>query len=269
MKKENLILSGAALLVVFIGFVTLFRPSHDDNITDESLADSDVQTSYRSLSASELKKRLNSQEKIRMLDVRSPLSFNHEHVVNSSHADDREIDRLKSADGNKNQVIVLIGIGNSDSSAKQYYQTLSDAGYTDVYLLSGGFDAWKVDNQNTVSQGDPTSFSDRAKIDYISPDELKAIQEKSAGSMFLIDVRPPADYAREHIAGATSIPLGELESRKKDIPLSRKIIVYGNGNLDSFQGGVRLFDLGFPNCHTLVDGFESWKAKGFPVINGK
>lgn len=269
MKRENLILSGAAILVFFIGFVTLFRPSDRDKDVIKPQTDSDIQISYRSLSASELKKRLNSQEKIELLDVRSVSSFNQEHMPNSRHTDDREIEKMESADGNKDQTIVLIGLGNSDLSVKQYHQVLSEAGYINVYLLSGGFDAWKTDNQNTVSEGDPTSFSDRAKIDYLSPDALKAIQEKSAGSMFLIDVRPSADYSKEHIAGATNIPLSELESRKKDIPLSRKLIVYGNGNLDSFQGGVRLFDLGFPNCRTLQDGFESWKAKGFPVISGK
>ncbi len=269
MKKENLILSGAAILVVFIGFVTLFRPSSDGKDAIKPQADADSQASYRSMSSSELKRRLNAQEKIEVLDTRPLISFDQEHINNSKHADEREIDKLKSAENGKDRIIVLIGSNSSDRSVRQHYQALSDAGFANIYLLSGGFEAWKVDNQNTISEGDPTSFSDRAKIDYISPDDLKSIQEKSANGLFLIDVRPSAEFDKEHIAGATNLPLDDIEKRRKEIPLSRKIIVYGNGNLDSFQGGVRLFDLGFPNCRTLKDGLESWKTKGFPTSAAK
>jgi sulfur-carrier protein adenylyltransferase/sulfurtransferase len=42
----------------------------------------------------------------------------------------------------------------------------------------------------------------------------------------LLDVRQPQEYASGHMPGAKLIPVGELESRWKELPLKQPIIVY-------------------------------------------
>ena len=57
----------------------------------------------------------------------------------------------------------------------------------------------------------------------------------------------------------------ELEQRRNELPPNKTIIVYGASRLESFRGGVRLFDLGIQNNAVLDGGIEDWKAKGFPT----
>ncbi len=51
----------------------------------------------------------------------------------------------------------------------------------------------------------------------MSPEELKSHIDRKT-KLLIIDVREPEDFKKETIKGAINIPLGQLESRLKDIP---------------------------------------------------
>ncbi|HXY74179.1 MAG TPA: rhodanese-like domain-containing protein [Dehalococcoidales bacterium] len=44
----------------------------------------------------------------------------------------------------------------------------------------------------------------------------------------LIDVRPKANYEKEHIPGAISIPFEEIFTRYAEIPIGSRVIVYSD-----------------------------------------
>lgn len=53
------------------------------------------------------------------------------------------------------------------------------------------------------------------------------VQSLIAGGTLLVDVLPDAEYESEHLAGAVSIPLKELDAeRVADLERHREIIVY-------------------------------------------
>jgi 3-mercaptopyruvate sulfurtransferase SseA len=51
----------------------------------------------------------------------------------------------------------------------------------------------------------------------MSPQELKSHIDRKT-KMLIIDVREPEAFGKETIKGAINIPIGQLESRLKDIP---------------------------------------------------
>lgn len=55
------------------------------------------------------------------------------------------------------------------------------------------------------------------------------LQELQNGDAVLIDVRPEEEYEAQHISGAMSIPLHELESHISSLPPNKKIIAYCRG----------------------------------------
>jgi rhodanese-related sulfurtransferase len=52
------------------------------------------------------------------------------------------------------------------------------------------------------------------------------MQEHKEGSYTLLDVRQPKEYEKEHIPGATLIPLGELSDSYDRLDRKKPIIVY-------------------------------------------
>jgi rhodanese-related sulfurtransferase len=67
-------------------------------------------------------------------------------------------------------------------------------------------------------------FDHRDRFQAISQKELK--KRLSDPSLMVLDVRPVSEYEAGHIAGARSIPIGELRSRLAELPKSRETDAY-------------------------------------------
>lgn len=79
-----------------------------------------------------------------------------------------------------------------------------------------------VPRSSTASQ--KTDDSKKEDIKRISVEEAKKAFDSGEG--LFIDSRSNASYKRKHIKGAINIPLADLESRYKEVPKDKKIIIY-------------------------------------------
>lgn len=96
-----------------------------------------------------------------------------------------------------------------------------------------------------------------------TPPEAAAALE--GGAPWLLDVREPAEFQAGHIAGAHSIPQGELASRLEEIPRDRALIVVCQSGSRSLRAARFLKALGFSNVAQLAGGTDAWAASGRPV----
>jgi rhodanese-related sulfurtransferase len=109
-------------------------------------------------------------------------------------------------------------------------------------FLQGGHAAWVALHEQVITTGDPNSFVDQSKVQYITPEELKK-RFVEGEKFFVLDVQPKEKFEKKHLKEAVNIPLFELENRIKEVPTGKKIIVYGQTDTESFQAGITLFDL--------------------------
>jgi len=83
----------------------------------------------------------------------------------------------------------------------------------------------------------------------------------------LVDVCEPAEYQAGHVAGAKSIPLGELQARlpgavkNKATPL---VLVCASG-MRSGRAVAIAKKLGYENAQSLAGGLKSWRDANLPV----
>lgn len=70
-------------------------------------------------------------------------------------------------------------------------------------------------------------YKEHGEIEQLSPEDLSERIKK--GNVTLIDVRPQGDYDQNHIPGATSIPLEELEAHLEKLPPNQEIVAYCKG----------------------------------------
>lgn len=89
------------------------------------------------------------------------------------------------------------------------------------------------------------------------------------GDVVVLDVRPAAEYEAGHIAGARSVPIGELDRRLKTIPKTRKVVAYCRGRYCVFADeAVRALRRKGYRAQRLEDGFPEWREEGLPVVVG-
>jgi rhodanese-related sulfurtransferase len=107
-------------------------------------------------------------------------------------------------------------------------------------------------------------LGDREELESLSRAELAALLE--GGNVTVLDVRPAAEFAAGHVAGARSVPMDELERRLGELPLDAEVVAYCRGPYCVFaDDAVRLLrDRGF-SAHRLEDGFPEWRRAKLPV----
>ncbi len=104
------------------------------------------------------------------------------------------------------------------------------------------------------------------------PEHLKPIsstelsQRMAEGVVVVLDVRPAIEYHQGHIAGATSIPLDELEIRLADLPPNQEIVAYCRGPYCLFaDDAVTLLTTRGYQARRLREGYPEWHAAGLPT----
>jgi len=100
----------------------------------------------------------------------------------------------------------------------------------------------------------------------ITPSELK----ECLGTVTLVDVREPEEYAVSHIQGCKLIPLGELQQRaEKELDKKADIVVYCAHGVRSLHGLMALSRLGFEKLRSLEGGIAAWEeANGSSRTSG-
>jgi rhodanese-related sulfurtransferase/DNA-binding transcriptional ArsR family regulator len=119
-------------------------------------------------------------------------------------------------------------------------------------------------HQEAVAALIASYLKQRDALEPIPADELLA--RARDGLVTVIDVRPPQEYARGHVAGALNVPLDQLERRLGELPQDREVVAYCRGPwcVLSFEAVARLREAGF-QARRLQDGLPEWRRAGLPV----
>jgi rhodanese-related sulfurtransferase len=109
-----------------------------------------------------------------------------------------------------------------------------------------------------------TYLGHRDELDQVSRAELAARLEE--GDVVVVDVRPEAEYAAGHIAGARSIPVERLARELRDLPADVEVVAYCRGPYCVFADeAVRLLRRRGRTARRLEDGFPEWRRDRLPV----
>jgi rhodanese-related sulfurtransferase len=107
-------------------------------------------------------------------------------------------------------------------------------------------------------------LGDRDDIETLTAEELAERLER--GRAVLLDVRPAAEYAAGHIAGAKSVPIDQLPAMIEQLPRSRDVVAYCRGPYCVYaDDAVRLLRAKGFRARRLGDGFPEWRRAGLAV----
>lgn len=92
----------------------------------------------------------------------------------------------------------------------------------------------------------------------------------AAGSVppdaFLLDVREPFEWAAGHAPHAVHIPLGELQSRVREVPAGKDVYVVCRSGGRSAQATAYLNAEGWTAAN-VDGGMQDWATAGRPVVS--
>ena len=120
----------------------------------------------------------------------------------------------------------------------------------------------------------PQTATQNAALQFPVPVDYEELDELLAAGHLLVDARDPHIYADSHLAGAISLPLGEVDQLLADFSVrvarDKPLIIYCNGFgcPDSFDLGVRLIAAGYLQVQVYEGGFPEWRDRGRPLESG-
>lgn len=111
-------------------------------------------------------------------------------------------------------------------------------------------------------------LGDRDSVEVVDRDELAARLRRR--EVLVLDVRPEAEYAAGHIAGARSVPITELRRHLRVLPKDADVVAYCRGPYCVYaDDAVRELNRRGFRARRLIDGFPEWKRAGLPVAAGE
>jgi rhodanese-related sulfurtransferase len=85
----------------------------------------------------------------------------------------------------------------------------------------------------------------------------------------VLDVRPEPEYLAGHIAGARSVPIGELRRHLRALPKRGDVVAYCRGPYCVYaDDAVRELNRKGFRARRLIDGYPEWRRAGLPVAAG-
>jgi len=108
-----------------------------------------------------------------------------------------------------------------------------------------------------------------AKLQFeATPYGLKNAENPS--EYFILDVRDAESFAKEHIPGATNVPLVDLTKKLATLPKDKTIVTYcwHHDCAAAPKAALELAQRGF-KVKDLCGGIKAWKEAGFPVEGTK
>lgn len=111
----------------------------------------------------------------------------------------------------------------------------------------------------------------RQRVQNLTVDQVA--EELAQGTVVLVDVREPGEWAAGRIPGATHVPRGLLEvsadptspAHKRELDPHQRVILYCASGGRSALSADTLQNMGYTNVAHLDGGFKAWSAAGRPV----
>jgi len=267
-KKETIAIMAGFFLIIVVLVVTLVRSVSWHSSTGTAVSDSSTGQSvanYDTISSKDLRQIILQNKGVMLVDVRSFDDYIAQHIIDSINipaADITGSPKIKPTDS-----ICIVGADDNDADVPAAADALKNSHFANVKVLAGGLAAWVLNGGRTVSFGDPTSFVDQAKVFYADTQQAHDMIQNDPGNTYVLDIRDASDFAQGHVPNAVNIPLLDLERRRTEIPLMKKVLVFGVTDVAEFQAGVQLYDLTQTTAYVVKGGLQKWQEAKFTVTN--
>ena len=101
---------------------------------------------------------------------------------------------------------------------------------------------------------------------HLAAAELRSWLSTDPGSVTLLDVREPWEFALCSLEGSRHIPLGQLPVRARELDPSRPTVVVCHHGVRSVHAGAFLERMGFGDVVNLRGGIDGWAREIDPAM---
>ena len=194
-----------------------------------------VAGNYAGVSADWVKKQIDKKADIVLIDSRPKRKkYDKGHIPTAISIPDMQFDKLTNQlPQDKNKMLVFYCGGFKCKLSHKSAKKAIALGYTKVKVFAAGYPAWKTANGETAAATAKASAAELKagkEEGSIDTETFKKVVKTNPGSIYVIDVRDPDEFASGSFKTAVNMPVDTLEEKIKTLPSDKPIVfVCGTG----------------------------------------
>ena len=153
----------------------------------------------------------------------------------------------------KAPIMVYDAAGGPD--AMQVAQAITRAGYVNVNVVPGGFEAWKAAGYKvaTGSLATRIAYAPKPKPGQITIAEFQRLASATPADTVILDVRNPDETSAGMIKGALAIPEDQVLARLAEIPKDKRIVAHCSTGIRGEMAYHKLKEKGYNVAFVIAD----------------
>lgn len=160
-------------------------------------------------------------------------------------------------------VLARAGLVERRRKGTRIYYRLAE-GVWDLWAALRGVAEERVDGVERLAED---YLGDRSRHPTMAHDEL--VQRLADTRLEVWDMRPTAEFAAGHIAGARSVPVREVSSELARLDPAHEVVAYCRGPYCAYADeAVSVLRAAGRRASRLEHGFPEWRRAGRPVAEG-
>ncbi|AIS33157.1 MAG: rhodanese-like domain-containing protein [Methanobacterium formicicum] len=102
----------------------------------------------------------------------------------------------------------------------------------------------------------------------ITPESARELIEKEP-EITILDIRPNADFKREHIPGAVNLDYDghQFQSKVEKLDKNQPYIIYCKSGVRGGYFMEKMRESGFVGAYNILGGFVAWKISKLPLTS--
>jgi rhodanese-related sulfurtransferase len=102
----------------------------------------------------------------------------------------------------------------------------------------------------------------------ITPESARELIEKEP-EIIILDIRPNADFKREHIPGAVNLDYDghQFQSKVEKLDKNQPYIIYCKSGVRGGYFMEKMRESGFVGAYNILGGFVAWKISKLPLTS--
>lgn len=228
------------------------------------------------VSVAQVKKLLDEKAPITLIDARpKERKFDKGHIPGAINLPDSQFDKLAASllPADKAAALYFYCDGLACTLSNDSAQKAIKLGYSNVKVVPEGYPGWeKAFGPGPGAQAAAPAAAAAPAIvagkeaGTISVESFERIHREAPGSVHLIDVREPAEFAAGSFKGAINMPINTLEKNLDKLPKDKTIVFFcgAGGRSGEAHDMVKMYK---PELKTVfLDAHVEWKVGGAYTI---
>lgn len=231
------------------------------NIGETSVAVQQNKPTYGQINTAELKKLLDHDTEMTVIDARNPEEYQQVHIKGALNIPEKEFAQYASRlPQERTRKLVFYCNGVKCGKSGKAAQKALEQGYENVLVYAEGMPVWEEKGLPIFAGPD---YEQRIETTKIAPGNLNMLIKSGADTFMVVDVRDAEEFMAGHIPGAINIPVATFASQSEVLNKEKRIIVYCNSGGRSYNAYRKLMKLGYKDINQAI--FADWQEAELPV----